>query len=38
MAAAFYFDCAAPFEIPQNARDSLNRKPEVIRDMLTGHR
>ena len=35
--AARDFDCAAPFEVPQNARDCLNGKAKIIRDIPAGH-
>jgi hypothetical protein len=35
--AARDFDCAAPFEVAQNARDCLNSQAKIIRDVLTKH-
>ena len=35
--AARVFDCAAAFEVPQDARDCLNRKPKIIRDVPARH-
>src|SRR5262249_20063407 len=35
--AARDFDCAAPFEVPQHARDCLNGEAKIIRDVPTRH-